>query len=171
MWNIVQYGLFYLCDVTQQNCDSEKLHYSGMNRSIIGSQRVRKRRGYSYKNMGIVFIWTKRTVDLVNMLYLCGWVHYSDVVMGAMASQTTSLTILWSTVYSGADKKNINDAPRHWPLCGEVTSDLWILRTNGQLCEKWFHLMMSSWTIYSYHKSHGLLTTFWISICNHIFAP
>ena len=33
-------------------------------------------------------------------------VHYSDVIMGAMASQITSLTIIYSTVYSGADKKN-----------------------------------------------------------------
>ena len=37
--------------------------------------------------------------------------------MGKMASQITSLTIVYSTVYSGADKKNIK-APRHWPLCG-----------------------------------------------------
>ena len=29
--------------------------------------------------------------------------HYSDVIMGAMASQITSLTIVYSTVYSGAD--------------------------------------------------------------------
>ena len=31
--------------------------------------------------------------------------HYSDVIMGTMASQITSLTIVHSTVYSGADKK------------------------------------------------------------------
>ena len=31
--------------------------------------------------------------------------HYSDVIMSAMASQITSLTIVYSTVYSGADKK------------------------------------------------------------------
>ena len=31
--------------------------------------------------------------------------HYNDVVMGAMASQITSLTIVYSTVYSGADKR------------------------------------------------------------------
>ena len=38
--------------------------------------------------------------------------------MGAMASEIASLTIVYSTVYSGADiKKNIK-APRHWPLCG-----------------------------------------------------
>ena len=31
--------------------------------------------------------------------------HYNDVIMSAMASQITSLTIVYSTVYLGADKK------------------------------------------------------------------
>ena len=31
--------------------------------------------------------------------------HYSDVIMGMMASQITSLTIIYSTVYSGADQR------------------------------------------------------------------
>ena len=46
----------------------------------------------------------------------CEWnyeTHYSDVIMRAIASQITSLTIVFSTVYSG--KENI-EAPRHWPL-------------------------------------------------------
>ena len=30
--------------------------------------------------------------------------HYDDVIMGVMASQITSLTIVYSTVYSGADQ-------------------------------------------------------------------
>ena len=32
-------------------------------------------------------------------------VHYSHVIMGTMASQITSLTIVYSTVYSGADQR------------------------------------------------------------------
>ena len=32
-------------------------------------------------------------------------VHYSDVIMNAMASQITSLAIVYSTVYSGADQR------------------------------------------------------------------
>ena len=32
--------------------------------------------------------------------------HYSDVIIGAMTSQITSLTIVYSTVYSGADQRN-----------------------------------------------------------------
>ena len=31
--------------------------------------------------------------------------HYSDAVMGAMASQITSLTIIYSTVYAGAHQR------------------------------------------------------------------
>ena len=31
--------------------------------------------------------------------------HYDDVIMGTMASQITSLTIVYLTVYSGSDKK------------------------------------------------------------------
>ena len=32
-------------------------------------------------------------------------VHYNDVIMGLVASQTTSLTVVYSTVYSGADQR------------------------------------------------------------------
>ena len=31
--------------------------------------------------------------------------HYGDVIMGAIASQITGLTIVYSTVYSGADQR------------------------------------------------------------------
>ena len=31
--------------------------------------------------------------------------HYPDATMGAVASQITSLTIVYSTVYSGADQR------------------------------------------------------------------
>ena len=31
--------------------------------------------------------------------------HYSDVTMGAIASQITNLTIVYSTVYSGTDQR------------------------------------------------------------------
>ena len=47
--------------------------------------------------------------------------HYSDVTMGAIASQITGLTIVYSTVYSDAHQRK---HPRHWPLCGEFTGDV-----------------------------------------------
>ena len=40
--------------------------------------------------------------------------------MTMMAAQITSLTGVYSTVYSDANQRNIK-VPRHWPLCGEIT--------------------------------------------------
>ena len=40
--------------------------------------------------------------------------------MTTIASQITSLTVVYSTAYSDAHQRNIK-APRHWPLCGEFT--------------------------------------------------
>ena len=63
--------------------------------------------------------------------------HYTDVIMGAIASLITSLTSVYSTVHSVADqgKHQSSASPAFvW----------WIRRTNGQLCGKCFHLMTSS---------------------------
>ena len=68
--------------------------------------------------------------------------------MGAMVSQITSLTIVYSTVYSSTDKKNRIKAPRHSSLCGEFTGDRWIPRTKGSKAENvsiwWRHHDMST---------------------------
>ena len=36
--------------------------------------------------------------------------HYSDVIMGVMASQITSLTIVYSTVYSGSNQRKLQSS-------------------------------------------------------------
>ena len=51
--------------------------------------------------------------------------------MGAMASQITSLIIVYLIVYQ-AQIREIMKALRHWPLYGEFTDGGWIPRTNGQ---------------------------------------
>ena len=82
------------------------------------------------------------------------WInHYGDVIMGMMASQITSITIVYSTVYSVQIKENIK-APRHWPLCGEFTGDRWIPRTKDQWRGKCFHLMTSSWMMANYSDQY-----------------
>ena len=40
-----------------------------------------------------------------NSFAIVSCTHYGDVIMGTMASQITSLTIVYSTVYSGADQR------------------------------------------------------------------
>ena len=56
-------------------------------------------------------------------------IHYSGVIMGAMASQASRL---FTKLFIQAQIKENIKAPRHWALCGEFTGDRWIPRTNGQ---------------------------------------
>ena len=68
--------------------------------------------------------------------------HYSDVIMSAMAYHITSLTIVYSTVYSGADQRKHQSSVslafvrgiHRWPVNS---------RTDGQWRRKCFHLMTS----------------------------
>ena len=52
----------------------------------------------------------RRSVFIVERRDISKKPHYNDVIKSAMASQTTSLTIIYSSVYSGADQRN------HWGL-------------------------------------------------------
>ena len=69
--------------------------------------------------------------------------HYNDVIMGAIASQISSLMIVYSTVYPDADQRKQQSfaslAFVRGIHRGPVNS-----RTNGQLRGKCFHLMTSS---------------------------
>ena len=69
--------------------------------------------------------------------------HYIDVIMTTMGSQITSLTVVYSTVYSDADqRKHQSSAPL--AFVWGIHRDRWIPRTKGQLRGKCFHLMTSS---------------------------
>ena len=63
--------------------------------------------------------------------------HYNDVIMGAIASQITSLTFVCPIVYSDADQRKHQSSASLAFVRG-------IPRTNGQLRGKCFHLMTSS---------------------------
>ena len=70
--------------------------------------------------------------------------HCSDVIMGMMASQITSLTIVYSNVYSGADQRKHQSSVSlafvrgiyRWPVNS---------LHKGPVTRKCFHLMTSSW--------------------------
>ena len=63
--------------------------------------------------------------------------------MGAMASQITSPTIVYSTVYLGADQRKKSKLRVTGPLCGEFTGDQGIPRTKVSNAEnasiRWRH--------------------------------
>ena len=46
-----------------------------------------------------------RSLTVRVIIIICQVIHYSDVTMDAMASQITSLTIVYPTVYSDADQR------------------------------------------------------------------
>ena len=52
-----------------------------------------------------------KTLMLINFnrvffgFHIDTWFYYNDVIMGTMASQITSLTIVYSAVYSGEDQR------------------------------------------------------------------
>ena len=68
--------------------------------------------------------------------------YYNDVTMGTMASQITSLTIVYLIVYSDAEQRKHQSSAS---LAFVRGLSRWISRTNGQLRGKCFHLMTSSW--------------------------
>ena len=70
--------------------------------------------------------------------------HYIDVIMTTMASQITSLTVVYSTVYSDADQSKHQSSASLAFVWG-IHRDRWIPHIKGQLRGKCFHLMTSSW--------------------------
>ena len=70
--------------------------------------------------------------------------HYDGVIMDAIASQITSLTIVYSIVYSGADQRKHQSSAslafargiHRWPVNSPH---------KGPVTRKCFHLMTSSW--------------------------
>ena len=70
--------------------------------------------------------------------------HYDDVIMGAMASRITSITIVYSSVYSGPDQRKHQSSAsltfvkriHRWPVYSPH---------KGPVTRKCFHLMTSSW--------------------------
>ena len=71
------------------------------------------------------------------------YLHYIEVIMTTRASQITSLTVVYSTVYSDADQSKHQSSASLAFVWG-IHRDRWIPRTKGQLCGKCFHFMTSS---------------------------
>ena len=66
--------------------------------------------------------------------------------MTKIASQITSLTVVFSTVYSEADQRKHQSSASLAFVWG-IHRPRWIPRTKGQLRGKCFHLMTSSWVL------------------------
>ena len=91
-------------------------------------------------------------------------VHYNDVIMGTMAPQITSLTIVYTTVYSGADQRKYQssaslafvrgihrrpgNSPHKWPVAQKCFPFddviMWYEIVNDQRSYVWFESLFSN---------------------------
>ena len=69
--------------------------------------------------------------DTFIALYHGTIIHYNDVIMGMIASQITSLMVVYSIVYSGADQRR-HQSPASLAFVRGIHRDRWIPRTKGQ---------------------------------------
>ena len=87
--------------------------------------------------------WLSHVICALFCCDLSWFDHYTDVIMSFMASQITSLTVVYSTVYSDTDQRKHQSSASPAFVWG-IHQDRWIPRTKGQLRGKCFHLMTSS---------------------------
>ena len=83
-----------------------------------------------------------RIITIAIFVYLIAdwgvWVQYSDIVMSTMASQITDVSLVYSTVCSGADLRTHQSSAPLAFVWGEINGDRWIPHTNGQWRWKMF---------------------------------
>ena len=83
----------------------------------------------AYLSFSFIHIWIYRML-------------YHDIIMGTIAFQITSLTVVYSIVYSDADQRKHQSSASLAFVWG-IHRDRWIPRTKSQLRGKCFHLMTS----------------------------
>ena len=78
--------------------------------------------------------------SMATSIWISKYKHYSDVIIDAMGSQITSLNIVYSTVYSGADQR------KHQRFASPVFA--WgILRWPGNSPHKWPVTRIILWNV------------------------
>ena len=83
--------------------------------------------------------------------------HYGDVIVGTMASDITSRTLVYSTVLSGANKKT-HQSSALLAFVRRIHGHRWIPGTKASKAEN-FHLMTSPWlpNCWCRHSQHTSL--------------
>ena len=87
--------------------------------------------------------WIQQWFHPVDAKLLLEQLHYNYVIMTKIASQITSLAVVYSTVYSDADQRKHQSSASLAFVWG-IHRDRWIPRTKAQLRGKCFRLMTSS---------------------------
>ena len=82
--------------------------------------------------------------------------HYSDVIMGTMASLITSLTSVYSTVHPGADQRNVTGlCTGNSPATGEFPAQM--ANSGENVSISWRHHGNTSISRYKRWRGHAIL--------------
>ena len=114
---------------------------------------------------GSMPIFSFREVDSVSVLRLTKWgLHYADITMSLMASQITSLTIVYSTVYSGANQRKHQssaslafvwgihrgpvNSPHKWPVTRKMFPFDDVIMVTCLQIHHWFNAELMAWWLF-----------------------
>ena len=109
--------------------------------------------------------------DNKNMQQIICSSHYDDAIMIAMASQITSLTIVYSTAYLGTDERK-HQSPASLAFVRGIhrTGDRWIPRTKWPVTRKMFpfddvimniHIISGCGLIHRFVSQHNQQSSKW----------
>ena len=105
----------------------------------------------TYSKTGNAIVWS-----FVGVRYCLRDNHYRDIIMGAMASPITSLTIVYSTVYSGADQRKHRSSASL--VIGEFLAQMASNAKNVSIW--WRHHAVSPFTCWPEFKKHKNVLSF-----------
>ena len=151
---------------------------------IVHVNKSRKRTIQSWISIPQNEPWYLFIMRLRKCRNVIGHIHYGDVIMSAMASQITSLTIVYSIVYSGADQRKhrssaslafvrgVHQWPVNSPHEGPVTRKMFpfddvIMNLNhGNLkSSHWLQNWCQFWQHGSSHVKFGITYFHYYPIC------
>ena len=106
-------------------------------------------------------------------------IHYGDVIMGAIASQITSLTIVYPTVYSDTDQRKHQSSASLAFVRGNFTGDRWIFPAQRPVTRRMFPLddvIMEQYLASNIHMNCALCVYHWSLsptslLINHTVVP
>ena len=121
--------------------------------------------------------------------------HYGDVIMGAIASQITSFTIVFWTVYSDADQRKYQssvslafvrgihrssvNSPHKWPVTRILLSFYDVIMWNAGSAHVWNAKLVIVFLVYvqtpgglsaDYKTMHGFVISFWPLVISAVWG-
>ena len=119
---------------------------------MLASRSSMISRHCSYSTMCSYHVFVNLVLTIHNICPMAyQWGHYNDVIMGVIASEITSLTIVYSIVYSDADQRKHQSSvslafvrgihrgpvntPHKWPVTRKIHLMMSSCQDLGCLCE------------------------------------